>query len=80
MFRDRGLLYGLALSLVMVYPLGRQGTELLTFPPALVPLAFFTFLFVALVFVTYAVALELVLRRWHHFHDVTVPSPTVREG
>lgn len=69
LFRERGWLFGIAISILTVYPLGRQGVELLTFAPSLLPLAFFTFLFIAIIFVPYAVALEFLNSRWHRFHS-----------
>ncbi len=71
LFRNRGLLFGLAISVLTVYPLGRQGVELLNFSPSLLPLAFFTFFFIAVMFVPYAVVLESIVGRWHRFHDVS---------
>ncbi len=78
--RGRGSLYGLLISLVLVYPLGGEGVEQLNFSPGLVPLAFFTFLFIAIMFVPYAFLLQALLGAWHRLHDVATSGEPVPTG
>lgn len=80
LLRRRGLLYGLLISLITVYPLGSQGVEQLNFSPSILPLAFSTFFFIVLMFIPFAIALEFVLGQWHRFHDVAMPTPAVPAG
>ncbi|MGQ0542282.1 MAG: hypothetical protein ACT4O9_10605 [Blastocatellia bacterium] len=70
LLRDRGFLYGLLITLVTWYPLGKQGVDLLNFTPSFVPTAIFTFLFLGLMFVPFGIALEFLVGRWHKYHDV----------
>jgi hypothetical protein len=74
LFRNHGILFGLAISILTVYPLGREGVELLNFSPSILSLAFFTFFFIAIIFVPFAVALEFFVCRWHRFHDASHES------
>ena len=77
LLRGRGSLYGLLITLVLVYPLGSAGVEQLRFSPNLLSLAFFTFLFIAIMFFPYALLLEALLGTWHRFRDVAAPSQAV---
>jgi hypothetical protein len=68
--RERGLFYGMIVTVVLVYPLGQEGVEQLNFNPAPVALVLFTFFFIDLIFVPYALTLEFCLGRWHRFQDL----------
>lgn len=65
LLHGRGLLFGVFITLCTGYPLGAAGTQQLNFQPSVPTAAFFTFLFVSLMFVPFGVVLELLLARWH---------------
>ncbi len=69
LLRKSGLLFGILVTLFTWYPLGAAGAQQLNFQPSMLPLVFFSGLFVALMFVPFSLLLELLIRRWHLCHD-----------
>jgi hypothetical protein len=69
LLRKSGLLFGLLVTLFSWYPLANSGVQLLNFTPDLLPLVFFTGVLIALMFVPYALLLEVLFKRWHAWHD-----------
>lgn len=67
--RRSGLIFGLLLTLALWYPLGEAARQDLTFQPSLVSLALWTGICVAIIFLPYAVSLELLLGRWHNWRE-----------
>ncbi len=65
LLHDRGLLFGVLITLCTWYPLAAAGTQQLNFQPSVPAAAFFSFLFVSLMFVPFGLVLELLLKRWH---------------
>lgn len=63
--RERGFLFGLVITLVTWYPLGKQGVELLNFSPSVLSTAFFTLVSISFMFIPFGAALEHLLGRWH---------------
>ena len=72
--RRSGLIFGFLLTLALWYPLGEAARQDLTFQPSLVSLIVWTGICVAIIFMPYAVSLELLLGRWHRRRGLISPS------
>jgi hypothetical protein len=72
--RRSGLIFGLLLTLGLWYPLGEAARQDLTFQPSLASLMLWTGICVAIIFMPYAVSLELLLGRWHRRRELSSPS------
>lgn len=70
--RRSGLIFGLLLTLVLWYPLGEAARQDLTFQPSVASLVLWTGICVAIIFMPYALSLELLLARWHRWHERAV--------
>lgn len=75
--RKRGFAYGLLITLVAAYPLASAAFQQLTFEPRVLPAAAFSLLFVGLMFVPFAVALEFLLAKYCSRRSV--PNPSAQE-
>lgn len=65
LLRQRGLLYGIIITLITWYPLAQSGVQLLKFQPTIVSVIFFSGVFVMLIWLPFAFSLEMFLERWH---------------
>ena len=63
----RGILFGLVITLVTVYPLSAAALQQINFTPSLLPAGAVSFFFVALMFVPFGMALELMIG---HYHEI----------
>ena len=66
---SRGWAFGILITLIAWYPVAQSGVELLNFQPGLLPLMFFSGVIVALMFVPYGLALEMLLGRFHRWRS-----------
>jgi hypothetical protein len=76
LLRKRGILFGVLVTLVAAYPLASAGLQQISFTPPVVPTIAFSLLFVGLMFVPFAMALELLLRRYHRIRDCRHLAPS----
>ncbi|MGB7070733.1 MAG: hypothetical protein WBD22_14665 [Pyrinomonadaceae bacterium] len=67
---ESGFLFGVLVTLLTWYPLGKQGVDLLNFSPSWLPLLFFTLSLIGLMFVPFTIVLAFLLGRWHRFRDL----------
>lgn len=65
LLRHSGLAFGLLLTLCLWYPLADSGVQVLRFQPTAISLIFFSGVLVALMWVPFALILEVLLARWH---------------
>lgn len=74
LFHRHGSLLGLLVTLITTYPFTQDAIENLRFTPSPILLYLFTFLFVALTFVPFSIALECLLARWHRCRDTATST------
>ena len=72
LFRRHGLAYGALLTLCSWYPLAHAAAQQLSGHPSTISLVFVSGAFVALMWLPFGFALELLLAKWHgrHAHPV----------
>ena len=70
LLRQRGLLYGLVITLVTAYPLGLAGLQQISFQPPFLYAVLFSALFVAVMFVPFGIILELLIERSHRIRGL----------
>ena len=68
---NRGLAYGLLITIAAVYPLGVAASQQLSFEPGIFAMTLISFFFVGLMFIPFALALEVLL---HHYHRLRSAS------
>jgi len=62
---NRGLLFGVTVTLVTAYPLAAAGLQQITFKPEIAPTVGLSLFVVGMMFIPFAVALETLLRVYH---------------
>jgi hypothetical protein len=63
--RHRGLIFGIIVTLAALYPTSTSVAQTLNFQPTAISLLLFSGLGAALMFVPFAIVLEMLLERWH---------------
>lgn len=63
--RRRGLIFGIIITLVALYPTSASVAQTLNFQPTAISLLLFSGVGAALMFVPFAVVLEMLLKFWH---------------
>jgi hypothetical protein len=60
--RRSGLLFGIIITLITLYPFAQSAVQVMSFQPTTISLVFFTGIFTALMWLPFAVTLEMLLR------------------
>ena len=69
LLRNRGLVFGLLVTVIAAYPLAAAAIQQITFTPRIVPAIGITLLLVGFMFVPFSVLLELLLRLYHRVRN-----------
>ena len=69
LLKNRGLLFGLLVTVIAAFPLASAALQQISFVPSLLPTIGFALLFVGAMFIPFAVALELLLSLYHRIHS-----------
>ena len=76
----RGLIFGLIITLAALYSTSTSVVQTLNFQPTAISLLFFSALGAALMFVPFAIVLEMLLKFWHRKDEIvlenSLKSPT----
>lgn len=70
----RGLIFGILITIVAIYPTAEAVADTLAFQPTALSLFFFSGVGAALMFVPFAIVLERLLRFWHRRDEILVAS------
>ena len=76
LLRQHGSLFGLLVTLIAAYPLAMAALQQIRFSPPILPTIGFALLFVGIMFLPFAIVLELMLSRYHRIRVVRHLSPS----